>query len=51
MSWAWEPDLVEHVIDANATGKQLQVLLADIAVPRYHGTAIFSTLKGTNGSD
>lgn len=38
------PDLIKHIVDADAIGKGLQLLLVDIAVPRYHCTAFFRTL-------
>ena len=38
------PDLIEHIVDADATGKWLQLLLIDIAVLRYHCTTFFRAL-------
>lgn len=41
----WErPDLIKHIVDADTTGKSLQLLLVDVAVPRYHCTAFFRAL-------
>lgn len=38
------PDLVKHIVDADATGKWLQFLLVDVAVVGYHGTTFFRAL-------
>lgn len=43
MLWG-EPDLVKHIVNADATWKRLQVLLANIIVLRYHGIAFFKAL-------
>lgn len=37
-------DLIQHVVDADATGKWLQLPLVDVAVLRYHRTAFFRAL-------
>lgn len=42
--WGKRPDLIKHIVDADATGKRLQLLLVDIAVLGYHCTAFFRAL-------
>lgn len=39
-----EPDLVKHIVNADARGKWPQVLPADIVVLGYHGIAFFKAL-------
>lgn len=43
---AGKPDLVKHIVNADAKWKWSQVLLADVAVCGYHGTAVFRALGG-----
>lgn len=53
--WGWggegKPDLVKHIVNADAKWKWSQVLLADVAVCGYHGTAVFRALGEQVGCD
>lgn len=39
-----EPDLIKHIVDADAHGELLQLPLVDVAVLRHHRTTFFRAL-------